>query len=398
MTSSNAAPVAKTFASLEDAKLADFAAELDALRSRVMNELGERDASHIRRIVKLQRAAEIAGRGALFASALPPMFLAGTALLALSKILENMEIGHNVLHGQYDFMNDPALRGNRYEWDWACPAEQWRHSHNFVHHTFTNVVDKDRDVGYGLLRMAEEQPWLVLTILQPVYAVGLMLAFEAGVAVHDLELNRTLTGRKPFAEFLELAKPLLKKTHKQLLKDYVLFPLLAGPAAPLVFAGNLTANLTRNVWAFSVIFCGHFPDGTETYPESVLEGESRGAWYRRQIRGSANIEGPRWLHVLTGHLSHQIEHHLFPDMPAPRYPEIASEVRAICERHGVAYNSAPLPTQLAGAWRRILKLTLPSAAPAKAAAPAPRARVPARGLRLSIDLRARRSHDTVAAR
>jgi fatty acid desaturase len=367
MTTSNNAAVAKPFASLEDAKLADFAAELDALRSRVMNELGERDASHIRRIVKLQRAAEVAGRGALFASALPPMFVAGTTLLALSKILENMEIGHNVLHGQYDFMNDPALRGNRYEWDWSCTAAQWRHSHNFVHHTFTNIVDKDRDVGYGLLRMADEQPWLLLTILQPVYALGLMLAFEAGVAVHDLELNRTLTGRKPFAEFLELARPLLKKTQKQLLKDYVLFPLLAGPAAPLVFAGNLTANLTRNVWAFSVIFCGHFPDGTETYPESVLQGESRGAWYRRQIRGSANIEGPRWLHVLTGHLSHQIEHHLFPDMPAPRYPEIASEVRAICERYGVAYNSRPLPQQLAGAWRRILKLTLPNAALAHAA-------------------------------
>jgi fatty acid desaturase len=377
MTSSNA----KSFESIEDAKLADFAAELDALRSRVMNELGERDASYIRRIIKLQRTAEVAGRGALFASALPPMFVAGTALLALSKILENMEIGHNVLHGQYDFMNDPALRGNRYEWDWSCPAEQWRHSHNFVHHTFTNIVDKDRDVGYGLLRMAEEQPWLLLTILQPVYAVGLMLAFEAGVAVHDLEMNRALTGRKPFAEVLELAKPLLKKTHKQLLKDYVLFPLLAGPAAPLVFAGNLTANLTRNVWAFSVIFCGHFPDGTETYPESVLQGESRGAWYRRQVRGSANIEGPRWLHVLTGHLSHQIEHHLFPDVPAPRYPEIASEVRAICERHGVAYNSAPLPKQLAGAWRRILKLTLPSKAPAHAAAPAKRSSIPARARR-----------------
>jgi len=372
MTHSNTAAAAGAFASLEDAKLADFAAELDALRGRVMSELGERDASYIRRIIKLQRAAEVAGRGALFASALPPMFALGTALLALSKILENMEIGHNVLHGQYDFMNDPALRGNRYEWDWSCPAEQWRHSHNFVHHTFTNVVGKDRDVGYGLLRMAEEQPWLVLTILQPVYALGLMLAFEAGVAVHDLELNRTLTGRKPLNEFLALAKPLLKKTRKQLLKDYVLFPLLAGPAAPLVFAGNLTANVTRNVWAFSVIFCGHFPEGTHTYPESVLEGESRGAWYKRQISGSANIEGSPLLHVLTGHLSHQIEHHLFPDMPAPRYPEIASEVRAICERYGIAYNSDTLPKQLASAWRRILALTLPSAAPAKAPSRTPR--------------------------
>jgi fatty acid desaturase len=340
--------------------LAAFAAELDALLQRVQGEVGERDAAYIRRILRLQRSAEVAGRGALALGLLPPFWLTGTALLTLSKVLENMEIGHNVLHGQYDFMQDPAVNGARYEWDWSCPAAQWRHSHNYVHHTYTNVVGKDRDVGYGLLRMAEEQTWLPLTLLQPVYALGLMLAFEAGVAVHDLELNLTLTGRKPLPEFWALAKPLLKKSGKQLAKDYVLFPLLAGPAAPAVFAGNLTANVTRNVWAFSVIFCGHFPDGTQLYPESALENESRGAWYLRQIRGSANVEGPGWLHVLTGHLSHQIEHHLFPDLPAPRYVEVAAEVRAICERYGVPYNTGTLSHQFAGAVRRIARLTLPS--------------------------------------
>ncbi len=343
-------------------ELEGFAAELDALRNHVMRDLGERDVQHIRRVIRLQRIAEATGRGALFASVFPPMWFAGTAMLALAKVLENMEIGHNVIHGQYNFTRDPALNGNRYEWDWSCPAEQWRHSHNYIHHTFTNVVGKDRDVGYGLLRMADEQAWLPLTILQPIYALGLMLAFEAGVAVHDLELNLTLTGRKPLPEFWALAKPMLKKTSAQVAKDYVLFPLLAGPAAPLVFAGNLTANVTRNIWAFSVIFCGHFPDGTQTYDESTLENESRGAWYLRQVRGSANIEGPSWMHVLTGHLSHQIEHHLFPDMPASRYPEIADEVRAICQRYGVAYNTGSMPQQLAGAWRRILRLTLPSKA------------------------------------
>lgn len=345
---------------LTEVTLARLAADLDALRERVMAEVGERDSQHLRRMLRLQRQAELAGRGALFLGAVPPMWMLGTTLLTLSKVLENMEIGHNVLHGQYDFMGDPALHSHHYEWDWSCPAEQWRHSHNYLHHTFTNVVGKDRDVGYGLLRMAEDQPWFPLTLLQPVYAVGLMLAFEAGVAVHDLELNLTLTGKKRLAEFTRLARPVLRKTRKQVAKDYLWFPLLAGPFAPAVAAGNLTANLSRNVWAFCVIFCGHFPDGTELYAEDTLAEESRGAWYLRQISGSANIEGPRWLHVLTGHLSHQIEHHLFPDMPAPRYPEVAAEVRAICERYGIRYNSAPLPKQLGGAWRRILRLTAPT--------------------------------------
>jgi fatty acid desaturase len=338
-----------------------FGAELDAIRQRVEADLGERDARYIRRILALQRRAELGGRALLFAGVLPPAWLAGVALLSLSKILENMEIGHNVIHGQYDFMHDPELAGARYEWDWSCPADHWRHSHNYVHHTFTNLVGKDRDLGYGLLRMAEEQPWNALNLLQPVYALGLMLAFEAGVAVHDLELNEVFMRRKTLRAMLDDARPLVRKAARQVLKDFVLFPALSGPAAPLVLAGNLTANVTRNVWAFCVIFCGHFPDGVSMFvdDESQAEDETRAAWYLRQIRGSANVEGSQLLHVLSGHLSHQIEHHLFPDLPAHRYPELAPEVRAICAKYGVAYNTGTLGSQLKTVARRIARCSLP---------------------------------------
>ena len=81
------------------------------------------------------------------------------AALSLSKILDNMEIGHNVMHGQYDWMRDPALNSKMFEWDTACPGDQWRHSHNYMHHTYTNILGKDRDIGYGVLRMDESQKW-----------------------------------------------------------------------------------------------------------------------------------------------------------------------------------------------------------------------------------------------
>ena len=100
-------------------------------------------------------------------------------------------------------------------------------------------------------------------------------------------------------------------------------PLLAGPFAPRVLAGNLIANVMRNLWSFTVIFCGHFPAGTRFYSEAEVANESRGGWYMRQLIGSANLTGGKLFHILSGHLSHQIEHHLFPDLPAPRYPEIA---------------------------------------------------------------------------
>jgi linoleoyl-CoA desaturase len=332
---------------------------LAAIRERVRGELGERDARYIYRVVAVQRMSEVAGRGLLFAGVLPPAWALGVAFLSLSKILENMEIGHNVLHGQYDWMRDPALLGTRYEWDWACPASDWRHSHNFMHHAFTNIVGEDRDVGYGLLRMADEQPWHPARLGNPLYAFLQMVAFEWAVAVHDLQLDDALAGRKTLRELWHQSRPMRSKAGRQLLKEFVIFPLLAGPSAPFVVAGNASANVIRNVWAFLVIFCGHFPDGVEMFAPRDTQGETEGAWFVRQIRSSANVEGAWWFHVLTGHLSHQIEHHLFPDLPACRYAEIAPEVRSLCERYGIRYNSGSFAKQLGGAVHRIFRCALP---------------------------------------
>jgi fatty acid desaturase len=253
-----------------------------------------------------------------------------------------------------------VLNGTRYEWDIVCDGDQWRHYHNYVHHTFTNVVGKDRDVGYGWMRMAEQQPWHPGHFLQPLGAVGLMLFFQWGVGMHDLELDNVLAGKVPLNSAMSKAKPFLRKVARQLLKDYVLFPVLAGPVAPLVLAGNLSANAIRNIWTFLIIFCGHFPEDVRMYTPDEVEGETRAAWYLRQIRGSANIEGSRWFHVLSGNLSHQIEHHLFPDLPACRYAQIAPEVRAICRKYGITYATGSFSQQIRSVAKRVLRLARPT--------------------------------------
>jgi fatty acid desaturase len=340
--------------------LDEFGAELDAIRQSVLADLGERDADYIRRIIRAQRALEVGGRALLFAGILPPAWLAGTALLGLAKILDNMEIGHNVMHGQYDWMGDPALRGQTFEWDNACPGNQWRHSHNYLHHTYTNIVGRDRDIGYGILRMSESQPWEPYFLGNPLYALLLMVLFQYGVAVHELETERIRAGEIGFADKREMLRETWRKTRRQTLKDYVAFPLMAGPFAPFVFAGNASANLIRNIWSYSIIFCGHFPDGTREFTIEETTDESRGQWYHRQILGSANLTGGKLFHVLSGNLSFQIEHHLFPDLPAHRYAEIAPQVRDICARYGIPYHTGPLPKQFATVVRKIFRLALPS--------------------------------------
>jgi linoleoyl-CoA desaturase len=346
-----------------------IAAELDALRDRFRAELGERDAAYIHRIIKLQRCLELGGRALLQVSAMAapegsrrshrPLWLAGTATLSLAKILENMEIGHNVMHGQWDWMRDPKIHSTTWEWDAVAPAELWKHLHNFVHHTNTNVLGKDDDLGFGLLRVAPEQPWHPVLIAQPLYALLLMMFFEYGVAFADLEIDKILAGEHDKDLTRAKLRVIGRKVRRQWAKDYLAFPALSGRHFGSTLLADFIANTARNLWATTIIYCGHFPEEAQVFPADRLENETRGEWYVRQLTGSANITGGAFLHLLTGNLSHQVEHHLFPDLPSNRYIEIAPRVRALCAKYDLPYNTGSLARQVGSTWRKILRLSLP---------------------------------------
>ena len=352
-------PVPQSAAHLSPEQIDALGVELDELRTRTVADLGERDREYLQKVVRAQRGLEFAGRALLFAGFLPPAWVGGTTALALSKILDNMEVGHNVMHGQYDFLQDPAFQGTTFEWDTSCPGDQWRHSHNYRHHTFTNVIGEDRDLGYGVLRIDEGKPWHPRDLGNPIYALLLATFFQYGVMLHDLEVDNLIKGRTQWSDTEELRRGMARKLGSQTLKDYVLWPLLTGPSAPLTFAGNAVANLSRNLWSFSIIFCGHFPEGVDTFTREEAADESRGGWYLRQLLGSANIEGGPLFHVMSGNLSHQIEHHLFPDIPAHRYPEMAVEVREIVERYGLPYNTGGFGKQFGSVVSKIVRLAFP---------------------------------------
>jgi fatty acid desaturase len=354
-------------AHLTDADIEAIGHELDAIREDVLAARGESDAAYIRKMVKLHRQLETGARGTLLFSLFPPAWLAGTAMLSVAKVLENMELGHNILHGQWDWMRDPQVHSTTWDWDNVTPAEDWKHSHNYLHHTFTNIIGKDRDLGYSVLRMSTDQKWQPHHLVQVPINVGLMLAFEYGIALYDIELEKVPRGELSVKDAAGRLGKLWKKVRPQLVKDYVMWPLLSGPSALTTLTANLTANVARNVWTHTIIFCGHFPDGVEQFSEDETEGESRGGWYVRQLLGSANLEGSELFHVMTGRLSFQIEHHLFPDLPSNRYGEIAPRVQDLCERYGLPYSTGPLTKQYATVWRRIAQLSLPSAKPTAAA-------------------------------
>ena len=343
-------------------QLDELGRELDAIRQEVLDTRGERDAAYIRRLIRLQRNLEIGGRLLLLASGNRKARVAGTTALALAKILDNMEIGHNVLHGQWDWMRDPKIHSTTWEWDHASPPEQWQRAHNQEHHRYTNIVGHDNDLGYGIMRIDEAQEWKPRYLVQPLWNLVNACIFEWGIAMYDLDFGEHLReGKKMSPEKKAEAKTTLKRAAKQAAKDYVVWPGLSGRNWRTTLAANAAASLTRNIWSHSIIMCGHFPEGVEVFEVDELDPtESRSDWYVRQMLGSANISGSPVLHVLAGNLSHQIEHHLFPDLPSNRYAEIAPKVRAVFDKYGLNYCARPLGPQVYSAWHRVVRLSLPN--------------------------------------
>jgi len=352
------------FAHLTDADIENLAVELDAIRQETEDSRGERDARYIRRTIAAQRALEVAGRVMLAASSKRSAWWAGAATLGLAKIIENMEIGHNVMHGQWDWMNDPEIHSSAWEWDQLGAAKHWRFTHNFQHHKYTNILGMDDDVGFGMLRVTRDQRWKKLNLGNLLFNTILALGFEWGVAVQHLEIGKIVKGRADRDATRVRVRAASAKAGRQLFKDYVAFPALTslspGATYKSTATANVMANVIRNVWSNAVIFCGHFPDGAEKFTKRDLEGETKGQWYLRQMLGSSNIDSGPVMRFMTGNLSYQIEHHLYPDLPSNRLAEIAVRVRQVCDKYDLPYNTGSLLVQYGKAWRTIAKLSLPN--------------------------------------
>ncbi|MFV9634389.1 fatty acid desaturase family protein [Mycobacterium neumannii] len=343
---------------LTEADIEALGVELDAIRSDIEDSLGERDAAYIRRTILFQRALEVAGRLLIGVSRSRTGWLFGTASLAFAKCVENMEIGHNVSHGQWDWMNDPEIHSTTWEWDMVAVSAQWRYSHNYRHHVFSNVVGVDDDLGFGIMRITRDEPWQPVHLLQPLRNLLLAAIFEWGIALHGVHSERDRAEGDTVRVTRERRK-LLRKIARQGVKDYVVFPALSGRRWRRALAANALANLIRNLWTYVVIFCGHFPDGAEKFTADAINEESRAEWYLRQMLGAANIDAGPLLAFSTGNLCYQIEHHLFPDLPSNRLAEVAVRVRAICDKYDLPYTSGSLVRQYLLTLRTIHKLALP---------------------------------------
>ncbi|HEX7321805.1 MAG TPA: fatty acid desaturase [Mycobacterium sp.] len=352
------------FAHLTDADVENLAAELDSIRRDVEGSRGERDAHYIRRTIAAQRALEVTGRVLLAAGSRRAAWWTGTVTLGVAKIIENMEIGHNVMHGQWDWMNDPEIHSTTWEWDMSGAAKHWRYTHNFMHHKYTNILDMDDDVGFGVLRVTRDQRWRPFNLLNLFFNAMLAIGFEWGIALQHLEVSKIIKKGPDHGAALVRLREFTGKAGRQVFKDYAAYPALTslspGATYKSTVRANAVANVIRNLWSYAVIFCGHFPDGAEKFTENDVAGESHGQWYLRQLLGSANIDAGPAMRFMSGNLCHQIEHHLYPDLPSNRYAEISVRVRQLCDKYDLPYTTGSMPRQYGKTWRTLAKLSLPN--------------------------------------
>jgi fatty acid desaturase len=312
------------------------------------------------RSIAAHRYIELGSRAILLFSLFPPAWLLGTAGLTVSKILDNMEIGHNVLHGQWDWMRDPQIHSTTWEWDFVSPAAQWKDTHNETAPHLHQRPRKDNDLGYGICRVDADQPWTLANarpaLLEPaqrrLLRVGHRVLRPAAPLDHQ---RRDAQGRSQAAlgspprqdrqEARQGIRPVAAAVGPVSAHDDGRQRDLEHPAQPL-------GQWRHPLWPLP-LRRRHLRRRLDRQrdPRSVVcPSDAR----------LGNISGPWIVHFLSGNLSHQIEHHLFPDLPSNRYYEIAPQVRDICRRYGLHYVSGSYPKQVASAWAKIIVLALPN--------------------------------------
>ncbi len=324
----------KEYTHLTEEEVEQIGRELDAIRAEIEESRGAADAAYINRMIKIQRGLAAAGRVTLLAGVHtdersrrgPP----APRCSALAKILENMEIGHNVMHGQWDWMNDPEIHSSNWEWDTAQPAEQWKHSHNYVHHQFTNVLGYDNDIGYGILRMAREQKWHPANLGQPVYNALLATLFQWGVALHDLDIERIRKGEKDPKEMKRQLRQIVRKGRNQIIKDYVVYPALAGPELEV----DADGQRDRQPGPQPVVLRDHLLRPLPRRCAALHRGGARGRDPRRsgtcaRCSAAANFKGGPLLHIMSRQprLPDRA-----PPVPRPAEQPVRARSRSRCRR------------------------------------------------------------------
>jgi fatty acid desaturase len=205
----------------------------------------------------------------------------------------------------------------------------WIDKHN-RHHAHPNEVDRDPDIGTGVLVFAPGQRrrhriTRLLTRAQAYLFFPLLLL--EGLNLHVAGLL-ALRDRPTAARWWEAT---LLAAHLTGYLTVVL--LLLSPVQAIVFVA-----VQQGVFGF-YMGCSFAPNHKGM---PILQPGQQPDYLRRQVLTSRNIRGGRIVDFVLGGLNYQIEHHLFPSMPRPNLRRAQPLVRDFCQQRQITYTETSL--------------------------------------------------------
>ena len=355
---------------------AGLADELQALYREARSKMGEADLAHIRNVTAYGEAIN-ARRLELLRDGGPRATGRAIVLEMLYRLLQFSELGHNILHGSYDDLpGNGQYHSDRYHWDFNVDPDQWKVMHHEGHHPNTNIVGKDHDLGYSVLRGQAAQDWFGHHALQLVLFGAASPFFTQLAPFLIANITRQVEGKRFWS------RDTLRAPTRIALSDTKRRLLIEPSAMGRRFVPAMLANHIGGAAGYlSVLFLvaiEHHAGETEVFPDPGPD-ETRDEYYRRQIRGTRNFLRSNKLdsalmrileeevpfdnrpdfRIFYGGLDTHIEHHLFPDLPPNRQREVAPRVREIVARHGLPYHVTPLGETAALLFQALTGLSVP---------------------------------------
>lgn len=353
--------------------------DIQQLYFQTKAKVGEQDLEHIRHVAAYSHAIKKRSQELIQHADSVQSWYRGIILGALHTLLEFSELGHNILHGSYDHLDEVGeFHSSCWKWDFVTDPSEWKTMHHQNHHPFTNIVGKDHDLGYTILRMMPGQNWYLHNVMQPLVFASLLLSpsyyftlFSAVSAAHTQ--GQKIFRKATFEKSLGLIKD-------HILESYIQ-PSLNLPFNKILptLTGNYLVTVLGYAYTLHVLLLEHHADNTVVYQDD--REESKDDYYRRQILTTTNFKpnqvldaylkkildeevkfaNPPDFEVFYGGLDTHLEHHLFPDLPCNRQREVREQVKAICARHGLTYNIIEFKQALSYIYKNVFKLGLPFA-------------------------------------
>lgn len=388
MYSSESSPNPTPSFDSDQERFRSFGRAIDGIRKRAQAKVGAEDLQRVRRLDRRSRALEVLGRSLIAIGPGPIGFTAGVLSLWVHKQLQATEIGHTALHGAYNRIEGVGrFHSKRFRWLVPIDEPSWIRGHNGRHHGLTNVAGQDPDIHFGPVRLTPDTPHRTAHYFQLPFALLIMFPnFASTMNLHFTGIVDVWSGNGREGDGLDFLPDRSRESVRgaywrafrsyapYYAREFVLFPLLAalmavlvfGPvglaAAPLVIGrvllGNYISEVLRDLYSAATIYCGHVGEHTAHFPEGTVP-QCKGERYAMQVEATNNFEVSHPISLLCGALDRQIEHHLFPTMPTNRLREVAPEVKAAAEAHGIAYRSQSWGKTLRGAFAQIWKLSFP---------------------------------------